>query len=162
MAVYTQAGTGSPTISGGVLIEVPAITSIEAWGDLHGLVVVDGAVTLYKAVDDDYATERSRAAGIFYRPGSAEIVAPDWDPRPECGGGLHVSPSPGQALDFHREATRFVAVRVMLADLRVPEAGDAHGKGKARRVLGPIVEVDAHGRPVVAPKAKRTRKGAVA
>ena len=163
VSVHTHAGQGKPKITGGVLIEVPAITTVEVWCDLHGIELVDGpkvmgkakgkAITVFKAVDDDYATGYSRQKGLFYRPGTDEVVAPDWDPAPQCGGGLHLAPTPQHALDYNREATRFVSMRVLVADIRKPRADDDHGKVKAKRVLGPIVEVDVHGEPVAVAEA---------
>ena len=59
------------------------------------------------------------------------------------------------ALGFDEgEKRRFIACPVALADMRPPLNGDAYPqKIKARRVCGPIVEVDRRGKPVEAPDA---------
>jgi len=154
VGVTVDRGRGSKAkIQGGVLIEIPAIDTPEAWCAYHGVTVVDGIATLYKAVDDDYSTSRARPAGIFYAPGTSP-AAPDWKATPECGGGLHFSPHPAMALEYNDSATRFVACPVALKDMRKPRPADSMpGKIKAKRVAGPIVEVDRHGDPM-APAAE--------
>ena len=150
VAVTVDRGRGSKAkVQGGVLIEIPPITTAEAWCEYHGVEVTDGVATLYKAVDDDYSTGHARAAGIFYRPGTAEIVAPDWDKgKAECGGGIHLSPRPFLARRFNEGATRYLAARVAVRDMRKPRAtDDMPDKIKARRIRD-IVEVDADGAPV--------------
>lgn len=79
------------------------------------------------------------------------VEAPDWDGgHAECGGGLHFSPHPALALEFDSSATRFIACPVALADIRPPHATDGYpAKIKARRLCGPIVEVDRYGKPVL-------------
>jgi hypothetical protein len=160
VSVHVDRGNpyNKPKITGGVLIEVPPIDSIESWCDLYGLEILDGAFTAYKALDDDYATSHSRRAGIFYTPGSDELVAPDWKTQPQCGNGLHVAPTPSHALRYNGEAKRFISMRVAVADVRPVQVDDDMGKVKARRVFGPFVEVDVDGKPLVAHKVKRTRK----
>ncbi len=54
------------------------------------------------------------------------------------------------AIEFDSKATRFVACPVALADMRAPRADDRYpAKIKARRVYGPIYEVDRYGTPLV-------------
>jgi hypothetical protein len=132
------------TVSGGVIIEPPTITTIEQWCDYHGVTITDGQVILYKAVDDQY---RANHNGFEYKPGTAP-EAPDWDPIPECGGGLHFSPSPHHALGFNYAATRFVACPVLVSELVVHPNGQYLTKVKGPRVAAPCWEVDIHGRRV--------------
>ena len=53
------------------------------------------------------------------------------------------------ALDFDPDATRFIACPVALADMRSPQSNDHYpNKVKARRVCGPMYEVDRYGEAV--------------
>jgi len=132
-------------IPGAVILTPPAITTAADWCDYYGVTVKRGIAILCKAVDDDYATEHSRRAGIFYTPGS-KPEAPDWDGGlAECGGGLHFSPHPLLAMDFVRDATRFVACPVKLAEIVVHPSGHYPDKVKAPRVCGKVYEVDRDG-----------------
>ena len=135
----------APVVVGGVVIDVkPPVNAIE-WAAFYGARITNGTVLVYKAVRDDYRS----AHGFPYRPGTT-VEAPDWDGGlAECGGGLHFSPSPLAALEFDDAATRFVACPVSLDDIRPPDERDAYPhKIKARRVVGPIFEVDRSGVPV--------------
>ena len=67
-----------------------------------GVTVTDGALTAYKAVGDDWQTDRK---GWVYAPG-ATVTADDWDGKPECGGGPHLCLSPRQAGGHYSIATR--------------------------------------------------------
>jgi len=58
----------------------------------------EGYVTLYKSVKEDrtdFYTGRIKYEGI--------VQCPDWDPSPrrECGGGLHLSPTPEMAMRYN-------------------------------------------------------------
>jgi hypothetical protein len=121
------------------------IRTAEAWCDYYGIPVVDGVATLYKALHEDFRSPHD----FSYRPGTSP-EADDWDGgQEECGGGLHFSPSPIAAAEFLADARRFVACPVALADMRPPADDDDYPqKVKARRVCGPIIEVDRYGRPV--------------
>ncbi|MFT3971726.1 MAG: hypothetical protein QM695_15980 [Micropruina sp.] len=135
-------------VSGGVIIDITALnlTDPQIWCDYHGVTVVDGIATLYKAVGDNWSTDR----GFDYSPG-AKPSAPDWRPDSECGHGLHFSPRPSQSRTYYTAATRYVAVGVALADLR-PISGFGAAKAKAPRVVTPCREVTLDGDPVEAAK----------
>lgn len=113
------------------------------WCSFHGVDVVADAVTLYKAVDDDYRS----TFGTIYAPGSMPETA-TWDGgERECGNGLHLCPHPSLALQFAPQATRFVACPVMIGDL-APNVGRRYlTKTKARRISAPVYEVDLDGSP---------------
>jgi hypothetical protein len=148
--VDRRRGNEGVTVTGGVLIEIPPITTAAEWCELHGLPVVDGVVTLFKAVDDDWSTDQARFRGMAYAPGAA-VEAADWDPEPECGGGIHLSPSPRHAREFNPSATRFVGCPVRVDDLVVHCPATYPDKVKAPRV-GPCIAVDVDGEPIeVAP-----------
>ncbi|MFT4225339.1 hypothetical protein, partial [Micropruina sp.] len=135
-------------VSGGVIIDIAALdlTDPQIWCDYHGVTVADGIATLYKAVGDNWSTDR----GFDYSPG-AKPSAPDWRPDNECGHGLHFSPRPSQSRTYYTAATRYVAVGVALADLR-PIFGFGAAKAKAPRVVTPCREVTIDGDPVEAAK----------
>ena len=132
------------TFEGGVVIDVTDLKPDDptTWCAGRGVQVVDGIAYLYKAVDQKWTTER----GTDYTPG-ATPEAPDWDPAPECGGGLHFCATPLDALGYH-SGPRFVRVGVALGDLVVilPGWGGSRDKVKAPRVVDACVAVDIHGR----------------
>ena len=131
------------TVAGGVIIDVskPLLDGRE-WCEHHGVTVTKaGIATVFKAVDDNYRSGYSTS----YVPGT-KPAAPDWRDDNDCGGGLHFSPSPVQALAYAEDATRFLAVGVKVADLRPIPGGTA--KCKAPRAAKACVEVDLDGNPV--------------
>ena len=134
-------------VIGGTVIRVRKPTTSIEWCAFYGVPTNghDGVVILYKAVRDDYRSAR----GGHYAPGTT-YEAEDWDGgQVECGAGLHLSPHPAMAQDFDGDATRFVACPVALEDIRPPRNDDRYpAKVKARRICGPISEVDRDGKPV--------------
>ena len=131
------------TIHGGVLIDHTAEPSeTPAWCQWHDVSVVDGIATLYKAVSDSWTTDH----GTDYTPGTLP-ACDDWRDDNNCIGGLHFSPLPIQALAYHPEATRFVAVGVRVDELR-PIPGRI-AKAKAPRVVVACREVDIDGKDVI-------------
>ena len=141
-AVFFSAGV---KVSGGVKIKISVLATVKSWCDFHGLKIIKGVATVFKAVDDLYKSPR----GAEYKPGSTPEAA-DWDGgKKECGGGLHFSPRPFQALTFNAEAKKFIACPVAIADMRVPQPDDKYPeKIKARRVCAPCFEVDIDGNPI--------------
>ena len=131
------------TVTGGHIIDVSALdlTDAPTWCAYHGVPVVDGVATLYKAIGDTWTTDR----GTDYSPGSAPEAA-DWRDDHQCGGGLHFSPTPTQARDYHPSATRYVAVGVRLDELSPILGGTP--KAKARRVVIACREVTIDGKAV--------------
>ena len=131
------------TFAGGHLIDLTSLdlTDPATWSaHVGGKTTGDGRVVLYKAVDDQWRSPH----GAVYTPGS-ETTCDDWCDDAVCGGGLHFSPSPAQAMEYHGQATRFVAVEVDVATLRPIPGGTAKCKAPSCRVL---YEVDIHGRKV--------------
>ena len=131
--------------TGGVIIDVSGLDLSDAvsWCAHHGVDVVAGVATVFKAVDGSWTTGR----GTDYSPGSLP-EAPDWRDDHECGGGLHFSPWPWQALEYHPEATRFVAVGVAIETIRPIWGGVP--KCKAPRVVVACREVTINGDEVTA------------
>ena len=80
-----------------IIIQRPFIHSKESFLELYPP-DEHGMVTLYKVTQDngtDYYTGRIRYSG--------EVECPDWDDdtKRQCGGGLHLSPTPELALIYH-------------------------------------------------------------
>jgi hypothetical protein len=129
-------------IAGGVIIDHTAEPyDPSAWCAWHDVTVTDGIATLYKAVDDQWTTKR----GTDYTPGTLP-TCDDWRDDHDCGGGLHFSPTPIEALSYHPDATRFVAVGVRVDELRPILGGTA--KAKTPRVVVACREVDIDMQPV--------------
>lgn len=112
--------------------------SVEEWCRIYGVVICNGVVVLYKAVDENF---RSPKGGI-YVPGTIPI-ADDWDGGvKECGGGLHFCARTLLSRTFFNEATKFVACPVRIEDIAIHPQAEFPHKVKARCCCGPVVEVD--------------------
>ena len=154
--------SGKVAVEGaGFVREYKKPQTAEEWCAHYGVEVTDGVAVLFKALEEDW--RGSHKTKVTYEPGSIP-AAPDWDPEPECGGGLHFSPRPIFALDFCERATRFVACPVSVAEIVVHPDGQYPAKVKAPRCAAPVWEVTRWGArveppPVVEPKPKkRARK----
>lgn len=131
----------SPTVIGGIVIQVNQLDTPEKWCQFYGLSIENGVVVLYKAVDCSFTSPH----GTAYTPGTIP-VALDWDGGlKECGGGLHFSPHPMRALTFYPEASRFVACPVAISDIAVHPNGMYPQKVKAKGCCRPVWECDLHG-----------------
>ena len=134
------------TVTGGNVIDATSLDLSDptAWAAHHGVTVKGGVAVVYKAVS------RGLIAGQGWIPTAyaigSTVDATDWDPTPECGYGLHFSPTPSQALSCYQGVgkPRFLACEVDVTSL-VP-LGDKC-KAPSCRVLH---EVDQSGEPVVA------------
>jgi len=133
--------------NGGIQLVAKQITNATDWLEYYDVKPTRGMAILYKAVDSDYSTSHARAKNIFYKPGETP-EAPDWDPKPECGRGLHFSPSPMAALQFNSDATKFVACPVKVSEIVIHENPEYPSKVKAPRVYKPCYEVDRYGNPI--------------
>jgi len=137
-------------ITGGVIIDHTDVdlSTAAAWLDDHGVDIADGHVTIYKAVNADLRSDHG-----FDYPIGAEVVAPDWRPDGDCGGGLHFGPTPTHAEAYCKAfPVRYLACRVAVADLIpiVNGFGTANCKARAATVL---YEVDMVGRPIAPSEA---------
>src|SRR5690606_8571593 len=90
-------------VEGGVQLRAPeqrpmtVERGLRIWG-------MDGdTITLYKAVDDNLKS----GYGFEYPIGEV-VECDDWDDKPRCGGGLHLSPHPIDANKYMPGATRFL------------------------------------------------------
>jgi len=141
---------GSSHVIGGKQIKIVKPKTATQWCSFYGLPIKSGTVTLFKAVSDDYKSNR----GFDYTPGTTP-EAPDWDGgKIECGCGLHFSPRPFMTLKFFNKAKRFIACPVKVASIAVHPDGDYPEKVKAPRCCGPVWECDIDGNPVTTVKQK--------
>ena len=132
---------GKSTVSGGVIIAVPAPKTPADWCEFYGAKHDGEVAILFKAVGDDYRSPHR----TNYAPGTMP-EAEDWDGgQAECGGGLHFCAHPLAALGFNDSAKRFVACPVRLVDISVHPSPCYPNKIKAKRVCAPIYEVDRYG-----------------
>ena len=134
--------SGRVTLEGGVLIDLTALDldDLDQWLDYTGAQVEGEDLLLYKAVDTSL-----RSGKGFEYPVGAAVVCPDWTDTNECGGGLHLCPTPHQAFSYFGSATRFLRCRVARADVR--PIGDPHEVAKCKvRALTVEAEVDINGR----------------
>jgi len=94
-----------------------------------------GTVTLYKSVNKetgcDFQTGKIKYEGT--------VVCPDWNPDPnkECGGGLHLSPTPGAALYYHSQG-KLLKCEVKLKDIVVYAPCVTKVRCREVKVLGPL------------------------
>ena len=96
--------------------------------------MVDGKIRLFKSVKPETLTD-NHTGKIKYE---GTVECPDFDPNPdrECGGGLHLSPTPEKALNFHKGTV--LECEVALEDI-VVYAPDTSSKVRCRKVtvIGP-------------------------
>jgi hypothetical protein len=136
------------SLDGGRVLEANKPSTPADWCDHYGVAVENGVATLYKALDEDFSTDRARAKNISYAPGQTP-AAPDWDGGvEECGGGLHASPHPKMALEFNSTAKRFAACPVKLEEISVHPDGYYPHKVKFSGCCAPCYEVDRNANPV--------------
>jgi hypothetical protein len=135
------------------IVYAPIIDTAEKWLAFYGVPTKNGKAILFKAVDADYSTSYARKVNIFYAPGKSP-KAPDWNPEPECGGGLHFSSCPQIALDYNHAAIKFVACPVLVSEIVVHCPANYPDKVKAPRVAGKCYEVDKDGNRIKIRKAR--------
>jgi hypothetical protein len=132
--------------SGGVQIHIPDNFTAREWCDFYGVEIKKRIAILYKGLDADYSTDNARSRGLIYNPGTTPI-APDWDGgKAECGGGIHLSPTPRYTLDFNSGAKVFMAFPVKLSQIKPYKNAHYPTKVKVETVCAPIYEVDIDGK----------------
>src|SRR6478752_5603095 len=133
-----------PQVIGGGFVQRVVVNTAQAWCDYYGVAIETEHAILFKSLDANFV---AKWRGFRYEPGTAP-ECDDWDPKRECGGGLHFSPTPRHALEFYDSpGRRFVACRVALSDIVVHPDGEYPHKCKAPRVAE-IWEVDINGRRI--------------
>ena len=135
--------TPESTWSGGTLVDLRGMDEedTDTWVAFHSVESDGDDLIVYKAVDDDL-----RSSMWFEYPIGETVTDPKWRDDHECGGGLHLSPSPLMAQDYLPEATRFLECRVARSEVRTVPGGGA-AKLKAPRVRV-IREVGIDGQPI--------------
>ena len=140
-------------ITGGVVIDhtTTDATTPTRWATENGASVSGGEVKLYKALPDNLTS------GLLYRHPTVwavgeEVTCDDWRADDKCGGGLHLSPTPGHAWQYldYETRPRFLEC-VALIDTIIPLHGDV-AKCKAPRVRV-VREVDVAGHQVTSEEA---------
>ena len=75
----------------------------------------DHRFVVYKALDEE------RVSGRMFTPTQwpleGEVTAPDWNPKADVGGGLHLSPTPSMARHHNRDATLVLKCLVSADDV---------------------------------------------
>ena len=64
---------------------------------------MDGSVVLYKALGDDLVSGAEYGCRVEWD--TQIVTCGDFTTDPICGGGLHLSPSPAEALQYREDAT---------------------------------------------------------
>ena len=140
------------TVTVGIVIDLTAVdlTDARQWCAHHAvstLTPLDGpfagveVAVLVKVTNDDLRSGRG-----FHYPVGALVAADDWRDDHDCGGGLHFSPSPLEAWDYHAAAVRALECHIPLTELRpIPGAGAAKVKAPRAHVAREIS--DPWGRP---------------
>ena len=121
-------------------------TTPTRWATENGAPVSGGEVKLYKALPDDLTSGLLYGRPTVWAVGE-EVTCDDWRADDKCGGGLHLSPTPGHAwqhLDYETRP-RFLEC-VAPIDTIIPLHGDV-AKCKAPRVRV-VREVDMAGHQV--------------
>jgi hypothetical protein len=163
LAVLVARSAG-PTLKGGIIVNgYEQSTDPARWLEAVAAEMVDEKTALlYKRTADNFATRAPDSGGspIIYAI-DTEVIAPDWDPSPgrECGGGLHLCPTPPCCDQFRKEdGDRYVACAVSVEDILVHPTPEYPSKIRARscRVL---YECDREGKRVeeVSTKGARSR-----
>ncbi len=90
------------------------------------------SIILYKSVNPQ--TKCDFQTGTIKYEG--KVNCPDWDPNPEreCGGGLHLSPTKGAALSYHKG--KLLKCKVKLKDFVVYSGNGTKVRCKQVEVLG--------------------------
>lgn len=96
MAAQPAAGNKKGTMM--VSTAVTVREDVQQWLDNHGIKVSPyGTARLVKAVESDGMSRNSQHGRRIRYESGATVVAPDYDPYPRCGGGLHFAESAASA-----------------------------------------------------------------
>jgi hypothetical protein len=110
--------------------------NIDSFVDIYGLTIEDRSVILYKTV--------SKETGCDFRTGQIKyegiVTCPEFDPSAdrECGGGLHLSPTPEQAIGFADGPYKLLKCKVKLKDIVVNGKNIEKVRCRQVEVLGEV------------------------
>ena len=105
-------------VSGAHVIDMTGTESHdpEMWAAHTTADVLDGEVVLWKALGADLTSGEEFGRPVKWEVGQ-EVSCDDWNPTPECGGGLHLSPHPYDAIMYRKEATRMLKCSATMSDI---------------------------------------------
>ena len=124
----------------------------EMWAAHTTADVLDGEVVLWKALGADLTSGEKFGRPVKWEVGQ-EVSCDDWNPTPECGGGLHLSPHPYEAIMYREEATRMLKCSATMADIVPIIYNNDSYKCKVRSVRV-IAETNMDGTPLLASEEK--------
>ena len=120
LGVHAIAFVHSPDarVSGAHVIDMTGTESHdpEMWAAHTTADVLDGEVVLWKALGADLTSGEEFGRPVKWEVGQ-EVSCDDWNPTPECGGGLHLSPHPYEAIMYREEATRMLKCSATMSDI---------------------------------------------
>ena len=105
-------------VSGANVIDMAGTESHdpEMWAAHTAADVLDGEVVLWKALGADLTSGEEFGRPVKWEVGQ-EVSCDDWNPTPECGGGLHLSPHPYEAIMHRKEAARMLKCSATMSDI---------------------------------------------
>ena len=105
-------------VSGAHVIDMTGTESHdpEMWAAHTTADVLDGEVVLWKALGADLTSGEEFGRPVKWEVGQ-EVSCDDWNPTPECGGGLHLSPHPYDAIMYRKEATRMLKCSATMSEI---------------------------------------------
>ena len=124
----------------------------ETWAAHKAADLVDGEVILWKALGESKTSGERFGCPVTWEAGYS-VSCDDWDPTPECGGGLHLSPYPREAITYLKDATRMFKCVATLTDI-VPIISDVKADKCKARTVRVIAETNMDGTPLLASEEK--------
>ena len=124
----------------------------ETWAAHKAADLVDGEVILWKALGESKTSGEEFGRPVKWEVGQ-EVSCDDWNPTPECGGGLHLSPHPYEAIMYREEATRMLKCSATMSDIVPIIYSNDSDKCKVKSVRV-IAETNMDGTPLLASEEK--------
>ena len=124
----------------------------ETWAAHKAADLVDGEVILWKALGESKTSGERFGCPVTWEAGYS-VSCDDWDPTPECGGGLHLSPYPREAITYLKDATRMFKCVATLTDIVPIIYNNDSDKCKVKSVRV-IEETNIDGTPLLASEEK--------
>ena len=156
LGVHAIAFVHSPDarVSGAHVIDMTGTESHdpEMWAAHTTADVLDGEVVLWKALGADLTSGEEFGRPVKWEVGQ-EVSCDDWNPTPECDGGLHLSPHPYEAIMYREEATRMLKCSATMSDIVPIIYTNDSDKCKVKSVRV-IDETNMDGTPLLASEEK--------